>query len=113
MMKTLDFNVIESPKLQLVMRDEAKTTVNVVCPTEGLMEELEKVQPRLAAAAQGNAESTRLAYSLAAKLISCNLEERIFTVEELRGPCKWGLESLIIFYTHYIDFINGIAEQKN
>lgn len=113
MMKTLDFNVIESPKLRLVMMDEARTTVHVVCPTEGLMEELAIVQPRLASATQGNAESTRLAYELAAKLVSCNLEGRPFTVEELKGPCKWGLESLIIFYTHYIDFINGIAEQKN
>ena len=113
MMKTLDFNIIESPKLTVVMKDVAKTTVNVVCPTEGLVEELDKVQPRLAAASQGDMESISLAYNLAAKLVSCNLEERPFTVEELRGPCKWGLESLIIFYTHYIDFINGIVEQKN
>lgn len=113
MVKTLDFNVIERPTLRLVMRDEAKTTVNVVCPTEGLIEELEEVQPRLTSAVNGNAESTRLAYGLAAKLISCNLEGRLFTVEELRGPCKWGLETLVIFYSHYIDFINGIVEQKN
>lgn len=113
MMKTLDFNVIESPKLRLVMMDEAKTTVHVVCPTEGLMEELAIVQPQLAAATQGNGESTRLAYDLAAKLVSCNMEGRVFTVDELRGPCKWGLEMLIIFYSHYVDFINGIVEQKN
>lgn len=112
-MRTLDFNTIERHTMRLVMQDEAKTAYTVVTPTEGLVEELEAMSPHLAGLSKGNAESTRLAYELAAKLISCNLEGKLVTANELRGPYKWGLDHLIIFYYSYWEFIDEIGKQKN
>ena len=47
MAKTLDFNKIKRPTLQLVMPDEERTVINVSTPTEGLIEELDETLPEL------------------------------------------------------------------
>lgn len=114
MAKTLDFNALVPPTLPLVMRDEAKTQIDVVAPTEGLVEELQAVAPIMESAlASKEAEAVPAIYDLAARLISCNRQGQQVTAEDLRGKYKLNLEALIFFYNAYIDFIAEIPNAKN
>ena len=114
MAKTLDFNVIVPPTLPLVMRDEAKTKIDVVAPIEGLVEELQAVAPDMESAlASDEAKAIPTIYDLAARLISCNKQGLRVTAEELRDKYKLNLEALIFFYNAYMDFLNEITNVKN
>lgn len=112
--KSLDFNALQRPVLELTMQDEERTKIKVSTPTEDLVEELENALPELQALPQaGNAEAVQASYNLAAKLINCNRSFITVTAEELRKKYKMDLESLIVFFTVYMDFINEIYNAKN
>ena len=114
MAKTLDFNSMKRPSLRLVMQDEAKTTIDVSTPTEGLVEELTTAMPELDAVLQsGDASMVQAIYDLAARLISCNRSFRQVTAEELRYKYHLNLEDLVIFYSAYLDFIDEVTNSKN
>lgn len=114
MAKTLDFNVIIPPSLPLVMCDPERTKIDVLAPTEGLVEELEVVGADMKAALESNEEaSIPVIYDLAARLISCNKQGLAVTAEELRDKYKLNLEALIVFYNTYPDFLNEVAGAKN
>lgn len=114
MAKTLDFNTLKRPSLRLVMQDEAKTTIDVSTPTEGMVEELTTAMPELDAVLQsGDASMVQAIYDLAARLISCNRNFMKITAEELRDKYKLNLEDLVIFYSAYLDFIDEVTNSKN
>lgn len=116
MKKTLDFNALEKPTLELTMKDKARTVLHVLTPTEKLIEELQAAAPGITAAMEGkDAGMVAEVYGLAAKLISVNQEGIEVTADDLRDPEKYGLglEYLIIFFSAYLDFINEIAQAKN
>lgn len=114
MAKTLDFNKINRPTLQLVMPDEAKTVIKVTTPKESMVEELQAILPELQnIVSAGDAEATRLCYDLAARLINCNRSFITVTAEELRDKYNLDLEGLIVFYSTYIDFVQEINNAKN
>lgn len=114
MAKTLDFNVIVPPTLPLVMRDPERTKIDVVAPTEGLVEELEAVAPAMKESLEADQKAaTPAIYGLAARLISCNQQGLVVTAEELRDKYKLNLEALIVFYNTYMDFLNEVADAKN
>ena len=114
MAKTLDFNVIVPPTLPLVMRDAERTRIDVVAPTEGLVEELDALAPNMKQALEADQEkSVPAIYGLAARLISCNEQGLSVSAEELRDKYKLNLEALIVFYNTYMDFLNEIASAKN
>lgn len=114
MAKTLDFNVIVPPTLPLVMCDPARTKIDVVAPTEGLVEELGVVGPAMKEALASDEEaSVPVLYDLAARLISCNKQGLQVTAEELRDKYKLNLEALIVLYNTYTDFLNEVASAKN
>jgi hypothetical protein len=114
MAKVLDFNTVERPTLELIMQDEARTHIEVGTPTEGLVEELSAMSPRLDKVLQSkDAESIRAIYDLAARLINCNRNFVKVTAEELRGKYRMNLESLVIFYGAYIEFLDEIMKEKN
>lgn len=114
MAKTLDFNKVNRPVLQLIMQDEARTEINVSTPTESLVEELKEMLPELERVlAPGDKDSTLAAYDLAARLINCNRSLVRVTGEELLTKYHMDLESLLIFYGAYTDFITEIQEAKN
>lgn len=113
-MSKLDFNIITPPTLQLVMRDDQRTEIVVTTPTEMLVEELQALAPELTKLLSAdNADSVKAAYSLAAKLISCNRSGLQVTAEDLRDKYKLNLEALIVFYNAYMDFLNEITGAKN
>lgn len=114
MAKKLDFNSVEPLVLELTMTDEARTRISVTTPTEALVEELQRVSPKLnAAIKEKNGASIEQVYDLAARLISCNVEGLKVTKDELRGKYGLNLEKLLIFFGAYIDFINEITHEKN
>ena len=114
MAKILDFNSIERPVLELVMRDDNHTHIKVSTPTQFLVEELSAMAPRLDAVLKnGDEGSTEAVYELAAKLLNCNRSFITVTVEELRGKYRMDLESLVVFFGAYVDFLNEIANAKN
>lgn len=114
MAKTLDFNSLEPVVLELIMKDDARTHIRVSTPTEALVEELQQVAPKLSAAINDkNAPSIESIYDLAARLISCNRDFLKVNKEELRDKYHMNLESLLIFFGAYIDFINDITKAKN
>jgi hypothetical protein len=114
MAKTLDFNSIEPRVLELIMRDDERTRINVGVPTEALVEELQTLAPKLNALITDKDEANMAdVYDLAARLINCNRSGVKVTVEELRGKYHMNLETLLIFFGAYMDFINEITNEKN
>lgn len=114
MAKVLDFNTIERPVLELVMQDDERTHIRVSTPTESLVEELAQLAPQLDKVLQSkDAESVAAIYDLAARLINCNRDCIKVTPEDLRGKYRMNLESLIIFFGAYVDFINEVTNAKN
>ena len=114
MAKTLNFNTLITPTLPLVMCDEDQTKVTVTVPTEGLVEELQGIAPKLSEMLNANeSEAIPAIYGLAARLISCNQEGLTVTVDDLRGRYKLNLEALIVFFNVYLDFLGEITNAKN
>lgn len=113
-MKTLDFNTVNRPALQLVMQDEKHTTIKVGLPKEALIEELQEVIPMLQEAnSSGNVDALTICYDLAARLINCNHSFITVTAEELKTKYNLDLECLILFYSAYLDFVNEVSAAKN
>lgn len=114
MAKTLDFNSIEPRVLELIMRDDNRTRINVSTPTEALVEELQMLAPKLnALIADKDKANIADIYDLAARLINCNRSDIRVTAEELRDKYRMNLEALLIFFGAYMDFINEITHEKN
>lgn len=114
MAKVLDFNIITPPTLPLVMRDDQRTEIIVSTPSEQMVEELQALSPELSKILHGNdVESIKAVYGLAAKLISCNRSGLRVTADDLKDKYKLNLESMIVFYNVYLDFINEIINAKN
>ena len=114
MAKTLDFNKINRPVLQLVMQDTDKTVIKVTTPSVDLMEELQATLPELQGSlTTGDKDALALCYDLAARLINCNRSFVRVTSDELREKYRMDLESLIVFYNAYLDFIGEIVNAKN
>lgn len=115
MAKSLDFNSLQRPALELTMCDDAKTKLRLVCPYEKLIEKLEAVVPELTEIMEKNdASSVRAVYDLAAELISCNIEGVRVTADDLRDKYRLGLDAMIVFFSAYMDFIDeDIKNAKN
>jgi hypothetical protein len=114
MAKTLDFNKVNRPVLHLIMQDDDRTQIKVSVPTEALVSELDEVAPQLQEVlSSGDSSMVEAAYDLAARLINCNRSSVTVTAEELRGKFRMNLETLIIFFGAYVDFISEITNAKN
>lgn len=114
MTKTLDFNSFNRPVLELVMRDDERTTIKVCTPNEGLIEELQAMLPELEPVLKtGDKASITTVYELAAKLINCNRSFIKVTGDDLRTKYRLDLEAMIMFFSAYMDFIAEITNAKN
>lgn len=114
MAKMLDFNKFEQPTLPMVMRDDAKTHVTVIVPSEELIEKLEANKDEIAKACKSdNKDSLASCYDLAAELISCNEEGITVTGKELKE--HYGVNYLMLFgfFVAYLEFVNEIKSAKN
>lgn len=114
MPKVLDLNNLVIPTLDLTFADEARTTIHVTAPSEGLVSEMEGwVRSGLGPLAQGDRASVELAYDLVARLLSCNKECLAICADDLRVKYNVDLLSLIAVVTAYMDFISEIKNEKN
>lgn len=112
--KVLDLNGVSRSTLELTLQDEGRTLVRVSMPTEGLVQELQSVAPEmLDIMRSGSKDGINEIYDLAARLISCNRDFLTITAEELRGKYNMDLESAVIFFNAYLDFLNTIISEKN
>lgn len=114
MRKTLDFNSIEQPVLELTMKDDAHTRITVCTPTEALIEKLQANASQITeATTKGTTESIQAVFTLMADFINCNLEHITVTAEELRDKYRVRLADAIVFFSAYMDFIEEIKAAKN
>ena len=114
MARTLDFNTLAQPTLEMVMRDEKKTHINVTAPSYELLEKLEANMTSITdACKKKDIKSLQVGYDLAAELVSCNMEGIKVTGQELRE--KYGVDYTLLFafLIAYMDFINDIKQAKN
>ena len=110
----LDFNSVQKPTLELVMKDEAKTSISVSIPKVVTLEKLKSNLSNLTGMLKTeNTESVQALFDLAAELISTNTEGKTVTGEELRTVYGLELEDLLAFYKAYLEFINEIKTAKN
>lgn len=113
-MAVLDLNAVQLETLDLTLQDADRTTLHVTTPTEALVAELEGFTPNMLTVLRtGNKEGVHSIYDLAARLISCNREGIIITGEELLDKYRMTLESAVVFFSAYMDYITGITNQKN
>ncbi len=114
MSKIIDFNEYRRPELVLVLKDKEGTVLHVTSPTKQLVKEfranLHELQTVLS---KTDAEASRLVYHLAAKLMSCNLDNLTFTAEELAKKYCLNLEDMAVFFTAYNEFIGELENAKN
>jgi hypothetical protein len=114
MARLLDFNSVEVETLDIVLRDDAHTMVHLKTPTEGLVQELIRISPRMHKVVEtGDVESLDLTYELVAKLINCNRDGIRVTAEELRTKYNMDFEFIVVFCNHYLEFIQDITNAKN
>lgn len=113
MSKTFDFNAISLNTLET--RLDAATVLHVTTPPEYMIEQLEAAPGELAALREGgnNAEKSRAAYGLVAKLISCNTEGVTVTAEDLLTKYKIHPVVLSMYVTAYMEYINEFHTAKN
>ena len=112
--KVLDLNGVNRSTLELTLQDDERTLVHVSMPTEGLMQELQSTAPEMMDVVRsGSKDGIREIYDLAARLISCNRDFLKITGEDLRTKYRMDLESAVIFFSAYLDFINEIIREKN
>lgn len=109
----LDLNSAERPTMDLTMPNAERTRIRVSTPTEGMVQELQNLSTELDNIRKGDRTGVALIYDLAARLISCNRDFLKVTAEELRTKYNMDLESMIVFFSAYLDFINGIMNAKN
>ena len=62
---------------------------------------------------KGDKEGVDMAFDLAARLISCNRNGRNITGSQLRKKYNMSFETLLVFYSAYLDFIEEVKNSKN
>lgn len=113
MNKVLDLNTVQRPTLELTLMDDARTKLLLSTPTEAVVQELQQMGAELDRLKSGNRDAVATIYDLAARLISCNRDFVKVTAEELRAKYRMDLESAILFFSAYMDFISSIQNEKN
>jgi hypothetical protein len=114
MPKVLDLNNLVIPTLDLTFADEARTTIHVTAPSEGLVSEMEGwVRSGLGPLAQGDRASVETAYDMTARLLSCNKECMSITATDLKDKYNVDLLSLVAVLKAYTEFISEIKNEKN
>ena len=114
MARTIDFNALEQPTIEVVMRDEAKTKINVTAPSEALIEKLNaNIDVIKSACKADNPQVMDECYSLTAEFMSCNKEGLTITGEDLRKKYNVNYVMLFVFLANYMDFIDEIKNAKN
>lgn len=109
----LDLNRSHDYTLELTLMDKDRTTLLIGLPTEAMQQELADIGDGLQKMATGDKQSITMIYELAARLISRNRNFVTVTAEELRTKYRMDIESAIIFFSAYLDFLSKVTNEKN
>ena len=113
-MEKLDFRSFIQKTWEVVLCDEAGTTLHLTAPTEELIERLSANMQTLTKVFETrDPNMIASAYDLAAEFISCNTEKLQVTGEELRTKYGFKLVFMAAFFKQYLDFVNEINDAKN
>lgn len=114
MAKTLNFNDVKLLTLHIVLKDENQKELHLSTPTVDLVEKMQTDLPALQQKLQqGDKESIKLMYDLAADFISINREGVKINGEELRNVYNIDLGDLLVFFGAYLDYVKEIKTAKN
>lgn len=109
----LNLNTVQRPTLKLTLMDEEQTVLRVKVPTLDMFKEMQSMASSLKGVESGEQESVDTLYEVLARLLSVNRDYRKVTADELRNKYNVDLESAIIVFKAYMDFISAIANGKN
>ena len=109
----LNLNTVQRPTLDLTLMDEEQTLLRVMMPTLDMFKEMSGMSSAIDGVEDGDKESVEALYEMLAKLLSCNRDHIKVTAAELRGKYKIDLESAILVFRAYMDFISSIIKAKN
>lgn len=109
----LNLNTVQRPTLDLTLMDDEQTVLRVKMPTLDMFKEMQSVSSALDGVEDGDKDSVDALYEMLAGLLSNNRDRIKVTAEELRGKYKIDLESAIIVFRAYVDFITSITRAKN
>ncbi len=113
-MERLDFRSFNQKTWEIVLCDEAGTTLHLTAPSEELIEKLTANLQTLTTIFESHDEKMfESAYDLAADFISCNIEKLKVTGEELRHKYGFGTIYMTVFFKQYMAFVNEIQNAKN
>lgn len=113
MARAIDFNEVQSSFLDITLRDEARTVVNLDIPNEALINELENMVDELERMKTGNQAAVNGIYDLAARLINCNFNYFKTTGDELLRKYRMNLVLIMQFFSAYMDAITELSNAKN
>ena len=114
MVKKLDFNALETPVLEITLRDKEQTVVRLTAPTEKNVERFTAMAENIQALKNDNTgETVKASFELIAELINCNLDEMTFTAESLRDHYGMKLYDAVVFIKVYLEFLQEIESAKN
>ena len=111
--RVLDLNSAKRPTLELTMMDDDRTVLRVKTPPEEMIQELQAMRDDLAKLETGDRSAVDMIYDLAARLLSYTRDFIKVTAADRRGKYRGDLESLILIYGAYLDFINALTNEKN
>jgi hypothetical protein len=110
--KSFNFADVTRQTLEVTLAPD--TVLHVTTPPEHLIEKLAAASEAITQLGAGqNKEKVDASYSLAAELISCNLEGTQITADDLRTKYKIAPLVLAAFVAAYMDFINDFHTAKN
>lgn len=109
----LNLNTVKRPTLDLTLMDEEQTLLRVKMPTLDLFKEMQSVSSSLDGVEDGDKDSADALYEILAKLLSCNRDRIKVTAPQLRGQYNLDLESALLVFRAYVDFITSILNAKN
>lgn len=109
----LNLNTVKRPTLDLTLMDEEQTLLRVKMPTLDMFKEMQEMTSSLDGVDDGDKDSAVALYDMLAKLLSNNRDRIKVTAAELKGKYGVDLDSAILVFRAYVDFITSIINAKN
>ena len=114
MSRTLDFNAIEKPTLDVTMRDKERTVLHLSVPSVDFVEKMQALEPTIKKMKNGSTRENFIKlYGFFAEVLSHNEDCIKVTAEDLRDIYKLNLVDLFTLYSAYEAFIEDIKNAKN
>lgn len=108
---TLDFTKIKKRTMEVIFNDGKKTTVNVMTPTKGVMDEILEIDTLLRDPEKAETVTNDMVYDLCLKILNRNTNNKKITKKYLEQV--WDVDDVYMFYYSYANFVSGQANSKN